>query len=319
NRGGRKLADSSGDLLYGMREFVNSTAKISSAAGVLSGGLSQLDQGCSQLQSSVLEISQTAGELAGGLVAGVSSLENISASALALATELSEKYSDESVAKQFQELLGLLQVQQMIIEGTDETTGLSAGADQLQAGLNGLAQGSQVFASEIDQQLLPGLGQIAENTTRLAAGAKEIHDGTRELTRAGRKLYRGTAEYLQGVDELSGGLEEFNDGILEMDREINRLKDIEMVDTEGKSLDDIEYSLQESLEELRLGKSAADQMEILAGQYVSFMDNYRNKDSNVQFIMKTKAIENKLPPGPSAEDTDKPRKSFWQKLKELFS
>ena len=323
SRGGHKLADSSGDLLEGMREFVNGTVEISNATGMLSEGLSLLNQGCSQLNRNASQISQAAKELAGGLegvadasgglVTGLGGLTGSNAMAVELVEGLlSEGTLDPLLSGKLSGLLQLLQGQQL---GIAE---ISAGAAQLQDGLNGLAQGSREFTQGLNDQLVPGISQIAENTNKLAGGAGEIYSGTRELTRAGRKLYRGTAEYLQGVDELSGGLEELNDGLLEMDREINRLKDIEMVDTEGKSLDDIEYSLQESLEELRLGKSTADQMELLAEQYVSFMDNYRNKDSNVQFIMKTKAIGNKLSPGPSTGDAEKPPKSFWQKLRELF-
>ena len=101
-----------------------------------------------------------------------------------------------------------------------------------------------------------------------------------------------------------------NEGILEMDREVGRLKDISMVDSDGKGLDDMENSLGEAIEELRLGRSTADQMKILAGQYGSFMDNQHNKNSSVQFIMKTKAIENKEPSPPPAGDGDKPKKAF---------
>ncbi len=338
NRGGKKLAGNSWDLLKGLRKYTGGVDEISGGIGEIAGGLSQLDEGCWQLYGGISEIPDGVDNLAhginsiaeasGGVSAGLAVLKGENEKAIdcinrlgALLQQLPAESLPPELQQVFQDwplLVEALYTQKTILEGAEGIgPGLIKGAAQLQGGLAGLSAGIPELTAGLNE-LPSAIKQIAENTTKLTAGTVELHDGSKKLALSSNDLYRGVAAYLDGVDELSGGINKLNDGIQEMDREVGRLKDMNMVDTEGKSLDDLEYSLQDAIEELRLGKSTTDQMKILAERYVSFMDNQHNKDSSVQFIMKTKTIENKQLTTPTKGDIAKPKKSFWQKLKELF-
>ncbi|NMA92070.1 MAG: hypothetical protein GX973_02970 [Firmicutes bacterium] len=307
NRGGQKLVKNSDDLLEGLWDYVFGVAEIARATGVLSGGLDRLAEGCSQLDDGAAELARGTEELATGLQEMAVNGRQLVMVLKVLAGFLEQLAENEEICELLDEygLSGLVERLPEISEGVEE----------LEEGLNRLANGSRKLAGGADR-LSFGIGQVADNTKELADGAKELHDGTKKLSDGGRHLYKGTADYLHGVDKLSGGLGQINDGMREMDREMSRLKKLEMLGTKGESLDSIEYSLQQSLEELRLGQSTADEMELLAEQYVSFMDNQHNRDSSVQFILKTKGIEYKL--NEPVDNIEKPKKGFWQRLIELF-
>ena len=290
-----------------MWDYVFGVAEIARATGVLSGGLDRLAEGCSQLDDGAAELARGTEELATGLQEMAVNGRQLVMVLKVLAGFLEQLAENEEICELLDEygLSGLVERLPEISEGVEE----------LEEGLNRLANGSRKLAGGADR-LSFGIGQVADNTKELADGAKELHDGTKKLSDGGRHLYKGTADYLHGVDKLSGGLGQINDGMREMDREMSRLKKLEMLGTKGESLDSIEYSLQQSLEELRLGQSTADEMELLAEQYVSFMDNQHNRDSSVQFILKTKGIEYKL--NEPVDNIEKPKKGFWQRLIELF-
>ncbi len=316
-RGGKELADNSGELLEGIWEYVEGADELAGGTGEISQGASRLAAGCAEFNDKASGLSEHARALAAGAgtMAGAGRELTSGLSILKDAAAFIERLLDHRILGPLLRQYGFSGFLELL-EGIGE---ISDGIDRFQEGLDGLAEGAREFAEAIDEELLPGIGEIAEGTATLAAGAGELHEGAREFAAGGRKLYRGTAAYTEGVGELAAGLDELHEGILEMDREVGRLKNISLVDGEGQGLDDMEDSLREAIEDLRLGRSTADQMEILAAHYGSFMDNEHNKNSSVQFIMKTRAIEKKPPQSPPAGDRDKAKKSLWQKLKDLFT
>ena len=156
---------------------------------------------------------------------------------------------------------------------------------KLKKGIQGLNQGI------IDEKT--AITQLYGYTSELNSGLGEIHQGTQRLARETPALSSGMKELAKGQGQLADGLFKAEDGISTMKKESGG-----------------------QFNELMRGQAVTDELENLADDYKSFMDNTKNSNSQVQFLMRTEGIEITEP---AAEPAPEPTKNTpWQLIKNFF-
>lgn len=156
---------------------------------------------------------------------------------------------------------------------------------KLKKGIQGLNQGI------IDEKT--AITQLYGYTSELNSGLGEIHQGTQRLARETPALSSGMKELAKGQGQLADGLFKAEDGISTMKKESG-----------------------DQFNELMRGQAVTDELENLADDYKSFMDNTKNSNSQVQFLMRTEGIEITEP---AAEPAPEPTKNTpWQLIKNFF-
>jgi len=107
----------------------------------------------------------------------------------------------------------------------------------------------------------------------------------------------------EDIDVLVDGVRELRDGVEEFtDDGVTVLKD----------------EIIEGVDDIKFGKAMEDEITKLAQNYTSFMDNDKNINSSVQFIMQTEEIKiHEAKILDELENLDN-KTTFWQKLVNLF-
>lgn len=140
-----------------------------------------------------------------------------------------------------------------------------------------------------------GLDQMVQQFNTLKDGIDKTFRGYREINRGLEQIKDSAGELSGGMNNLSKGQVEIRDGMGTLrDKGIKRMK-TEIEDSMGQVLGD-----------------DADRE-----SYTSFMDNDRNENSNVQFIMRTPGVQ-KVETHEKVEDTPKTKKSIFQRFLDLF-
>lgn len=170
----------------------------------------------------------------------------------------------------------------MVAKMSELTTGINqlvSNYKKFDYGLNSYTDGVATIVS--------GYNQMISGVSSLASGSKGLLDGSKKLSSGSAELYDGVAALCDGAKELNNGTSRLNSETSKMDTAIQ--------DKIDKILDSIE------------GKKTETQ---------SFVSKKNTSVDNVQFVIKTSAIEKE--DIKAAEKEEKESKSLWQKFIQLF-
>lgn len=345
--GSVSLAKGADVLASGTLEFKNGMTQLDSGLGKLYLGTNELSKnsrnigaGMEQFQSGLGEMSKQSGQLVYGFGQITTGME-------AIAARGNEIY--EGLGKINNGLKGINSGVSGLSSGLDN---LEEGHKQLMQ----LAQAYLNSEDPMLRQMAQGIIQEGEVLAKLNGGLKETSKGIGEIQKSTGELYSGFGEYKNGLGELSGSMEQINQGVSKLPEGLNQLgsvfenlkdgtsKYFNGVDEVNKGLGLIKENTkalpgnaekivkgQRDLKNGILGLSKGiNQMDrelsenlnspLLGNkenEYKSFADNENNKNSTVQFIMKTPSIDRPVVEKEYSEN-DKAKKSFIDRFLDLF-
>ena len=180
-----------------------------------------------------------------------------------------------------------------IAELAQTLTGFMAKLPELTSGINQLLANYENFDSGIGEYtdgvatIVSSYNQMLDGVSSLASGSKELLNGTETLSSKTSQFFDGIAELCDGAKQLNNGTNELNSETEKMDEQLeNQINEI-------------------------LSSIEGDETEMK-----SFVSEKNQNVDNVQFVIKTKAIEQKnIEKVPNEETTET---SLWKKFIQLF-
>lgn len=172
---------------------------------------------------------------------------------------------------------------------SDMVTKMSA----LTSGINQLVSSYEEFDTGLNSYtngvatVVSGYNQMIHGISSLASGSKELLTGTDKLSSGSSELYDGIISLCDGAKELNAGTSELNAETSKMDTEIQ------------DKIDEILSSIDGEETETK-----------------SFVSEKNTNVDNVQFVIKTAAIEKEEIKVEEKEQTKS--KTLWQKFTQLF-
>lgn len=172
---------------------------------------------------------------------------------------------------------------------SDMVTKMSA----LTSGINQLVSSYEEFDTGLNSYtngvatVVSGYNQMIHGISSLASGSKELLTGTDKLSSGSSELYDGIISLCDGAKELNAGTSELNTETSKMDTEIQ------------DKIDEILSSIEGEETETK-----------------SFVSEKNTNVDNVQFVIKTAAIEKEEIKVEEKEQTES--KTLWQKFTQLF-
>lgn len=172
---------------------------------------------------------------------------------------------------------------------SDMVTKMSA----LTSGINQLVSSYEEFDTGLNSYtngvatVVFGYNQMIHGVSSLASGSKELLTGTDKLSSGSSELYDGIISLCDGAKELNAGTSELNAETSKMDTEIQ------------DKIDEILSSIEGEETETK-----------------SFVSEKNTNVDNVQFVIKTAAIEKEEIKVEEKEQTKS--KTLWQKFTQLF-
>lgn len=288
------------DMKSGINELTGGISKLYQGTSELSKNSKTISTGMEQLHGGLNQMSQQGEQLAGGF-------GQISSGMEALSQKGNELHA------------GIGQLSGGIKELSTGTKALSGGLDQLTEGHTQLMQLAGMYANSSDpmlRQLAVGIIQEGEGLKSLNAGLKEGSKGLEGLEAGSSELYSGFGEYKGGIDKMSGSMKEMHKGVSAFFKGIQQLSKSFGALKKGISkyfngVDEVNKGLgiiNEGTKSIPVVNGSAD--------YKSFVDS-RNTNSTVQFILRTPAIDR---PEAKANDSKvvEVKKSFFERLLDLF-
>jgi putative membrane protein len=256
-------------------------------------------------------------EVAGNkLIQGYAALKNINEIIVSLAVELAAKDPDNP---ELQQLNALMAQQAQLI---DSLAGAGEGITQ---GAKALSQGMDTIKGNLDREFIPGMEGLADGISEAVSGFDVLIEGMSRYKKGQAAYKQGLVDYIEGVQKIADGLEELKrhsgnmlSGLEELVKALDNLgKGI--ADISEKGFPELQDGIVKAIDDMRFAEALLDKMEELVRDYRSFMDNQKNRNSSVQFIMKTDGIvlrdvEEKT----DAQDTGESKANWWKRLLKLF-
>jgi len=334
--GSKELEKNSGELmagfdagLNGFNELKDGLAKLAEGLSGVASGMGGLATSIGELSSAVDALSRVAGQLqrvvsswASSMAPQVVRLGSINREIMAIARNLVREQPEGS------DLYNLGQMiieQNRIIEDMGGAQGLMQGGMQMLQVINALKEGIDKLKEGLEGQLIPGIQAINNSTASLASGAGAILDGMEEYQKGQMAYRQGLAKYVEGVEGLNDGLYALKGNMsglfTGMDSLIKALEKMDegLNDMNSQGLSEMEEGVIRAIDDMRFAGALKRRMEELVDEYGSFMDNERNRNSSVQFIMRTKGVEYEQQ-GEEVQDTQnaQPGKNLWELLLDLL-
>lgn len=180
-----------------------------------------------------------------------------------------------------------------ISELSNNLSGIITKMSALTSGINQLVSHYEEFDNGLNSYtngvatIVLGYNQMIDGVSSLASGSKELLDGSNRLSLGSSELYDGVITLCDGAKELSNGTSELNAETSKMDTQIQ------------DQIDEILSSIAGETTETK-----------------SFVSNKNTNVDNVQFVIKTTAIEKEEIEVKTQEQAE--TKSLWQKFIQLF-
>lgn len=153
------------------------------------------------------------------------------------------------------------------------------------------------FNKLFSEQYLHGILNLSKAIEDLYSGSMEIKDGMNKYYKSLQELSNGIIEYLEGVKYLIESLREIYSNYIKIPQNYRDILNAQISLSEGlnklenEGIINIRKALEESINQLRLENAKKDNLLKLSNECNSFMDNNKNKRSNVQFILQTQALK----------------------------
>ncbi|NLO81771.1 MAG: hypothetical protein GX094_01695 [Clostridiales bacterium] len=306
-------------IMEGLGELKDGAKELSHALGYIQPGMDILSNSAKELSNGLGTLKKGAGELevAGNkLIQGYAALKNINEIIVSLAVELAAKDPDNP---ELQQLNALMAQQAQLI---DSLAGAGEGITQ---GAKALSQGMDTIKGNLDREFIPGMEGLADGISEAVSGFDVLIEGMSRYKKGQAAYKQGLVDYIEGVQKIADGLEELKrhsgnmlSGLEELVKALDNLgKGI--ADISEKGFPELQDGIVKAIDDMRFAEALLDKMEELVRDYRSFMDNQKNRNSSVQFIMKTDGIvlrdvEEKT----DAQDTGESKANWWKRLLKLF-
>lgn len=265
-------------LLAGLSQLDNSLNKMGTAAQEIQQNQEKLADGCGQVATGLEELGQGVQKAYEGSGQLATGVEQLQQQ---LTQQLTE--TNELLAQQTQELVGqLMQLKQAIPAENYEAQ------MRVEALIGSLSNPNSTVPQGIDQ-----LDQLVDAANQLNSGLGEIHQGTQELAQQTPQLSSGMKELAKGQGELADGIKKSAAGLSTINGESGG-----------------QYN------ELMKGLATVEELETQADNYRSFMDNSNNKNSKVQFLLRTEGIE--IPEQTEEAIPEKTKSTPWELIRDFF-
>lgn len=180
-----------------------------------------------------------------------------------------------------------------IAELAQTLTGFMEKLPELTSGINQLIANYENFDLGLGEYtdgvatIVSNYNQILDGVSSLASGSKELLNGTEILSSKTSQFFDGITELCDGAKQLNNGTDELNSETEKMDEELEN------------QINDIFSSIQGDETEMQ-----------------SFVSEKNRNVDNVQFVIKTKTIEQKKTEKVVSEKTEET--SLWKKFIQLF-
>lgn len=313
NHGAYELDINAGPISSGMKDFIGGLDTLKSETEALVAGLNEIDHGAADIGSGLNQMAAGADQLStninmlsGGLTVFRVGHEGL----IGLAQTILSTYGDTPENAQIRALAQGVIDERPTLEGLAAgMQGVSAGAADLSSGLNELSANFGTYSS--------GISEIASKTGAMPAGAGQLADGM-------RGLYNGWKEYSDGISQLHDGTQQFYDETASLPDDINELLDgIQEIRDAIKELVDegiieIEDGVIKSIDDIKCSKAMEEEVNRLAEEYNSFVDNDKNLNSEVQFVMQTEEIIIQKSAIVKVLQESDDNKTFFQKIVSWF-
>ncbi len=278
----------------------------------------------SELDLSKLNIDGKVSPLFSGLLQLENSLDKLSSAANEIA-ENQKKIADGSR----QLAAGLQQLEEGMQTPYDVSGQLAAGLNELSDNHQQLAQSNEQLTQQLigflDQYLnqysrfmnedqLNKLKTLKDGITQINNGIQKEKDALNKLSAAASGLNSGLGELQQGIQSLSQQTPAISSGLNELAKGQEQLADGIAAAADGVATMRNEAGGQYN--ELMSSLAAIDELEVLADNYKSFMDNTNNQNSKVQFLLRTEGIQMDEPKNEPLPEEQK--KSMWESIINFF-
>ena len=180
-----------------------------------------------------------------------------------------------------------------ISELSNALSGMVTKMSALTSGINQLVSNYKEFDTGLNSYtngvatVVSGYNQMINGISSLASGSKELLNGSDKLSSGSSELYEGIITLCDGAKELNAGTSELNSETSKMDTQIQ------------DKIDEILSSIEGEETETK-----------------SFVSEKNTNVENVQFVIKTAAIEKEEIKVEEKEQTES--KTLWQKFIQLF-
>ncbi|HOB19110.1 MAG TPA: hypothetical protein PK830_02805 [Candidatus Atribacteria bacterium] len=286
------------DNFIDMEEIRSGITQLSEGAGRLADGTVRLRDGLKELSSGLQQVSAGAGQLDDSMPEFQDGIKKYTGGVDELAKAAAEISDNlELLAREGERLKdGFNQIYAGITMITDPVSQLPLLPESIKSRI-------LEFQSQLGEYK-DGLSQYIDGVGMISDGMKEFTAGMSKLASSNQELLGGLALIVDGMGELAKGLEK-------------TAKEVKKLPGEVQKLVDGQKELKSGIDKARtifdeLGGEEAEKPEP-----VSFVSD-RVKPNSVQFILKTPELK------PDSEKNNNTRpeedqKSFWQRLKELFT
>ncbi|MDF2519466.1 MAG: hypothetical protein K0R84_94 [Clostridia bacterium] len=311
-KGTKELSDSSGSLSTGLDQYYSGLKQFSEQGGQMMSGVDQLALGMETLSQKGDEIYKGFGELKEGVKEISTGNQELSKGLEQLATGHSQLMQLAGMYATSNDPM-LRKLAEGIMQEGEALQKLNSGLKESNKGLAAIEGGAS--------QMYVGLGEYNKGIGEAAGGMKEMQKGVSALPSALEQLVTGFEKLQQGLSKYFGGVIEAGKGlglIKENTKALPRSVD-KLVDGQRQLKDGI-LSLDKGIAEMSQGVSKGIGASLLGSgesSYKSFVDNERNKNSTVQFVMRTPSIDR--PKTAEKEiDVEPESKGFFDRLLGLF-
>lgn len=178
---------------------------------------------------------------------------------------------------------------------------------ELAATLSGMTTKMTELKTGIDT-LVKNYKKFDKGLTEYTDGVADIVSGYNEMINGISSLAAGSKKLLKGSDELSDGSSELYDGIVALCDGAKELND--GTGTLNSETSNMDTEIEDEIDEI-LASIGGDETETK-----SFVSDKNTNVDNVQFVIKTAAVEKEETEVEEQEETEST--SFWQKFKQLF-
>ena len=313
NHGAYELNNNSTPISSGMKDLIGGLDTLKSETEALTAGLNGINQGTGEIGSGLNQLADGAENLSVNidpLKAGLIAFQSGHGDLVNLANAILATYPDVPGNAQIRALAQGVLAEETAIDGfVLGIQGISTGAAGLSTGLNELSANFSTYSSGINE-IASGTGALPSGVGQLADGMRKLYDGWRDYSDGIAALYDGTQQFYDETIGFPDDINELLDGIKEIRDAIKKLIDegiIEIEDGVIKSIDDIKYS-----------SAMEKEVNELANDYNSFIDNDKNLNSEVQFVMQTEEIKIHDTKIANTQQDSSNNQTFFQKIINWF-
>lgn len=313
-KGSNEIYAQSKKLSSGMNEFQKGLKTLSDKSGEMVNGLNALSAGLNELSQNSSGILQGLEDLQGGAKAINDGLGNLSGGASQLKeghdklTEIAKLYANSPDPMVQAMAKGILEEK----KGIDALSGglqkSSAGMKNYEMGVSKTKEGYKGFNKGLSDTSA-GLKEAAAQSSQFPGALSEMHSSFASINDGTSKLFNGLGDISSGIGSMKKGTDNLPNEVGALIKGEEELKKgINKLGNEG--IKKARVSLEDNLNNSFLG----DNKENI---YASFADNDKNKNSTVQFIMRTPAVTKPEEKKDSTSSTEE-KKNFFQRFLDLF-